>query len=185
MDGMSGVAVGLAGHDGGDERRARAGAARHGFARAALPHPELQLVASRSGRNELDVEPVGLERLPDRQGHPLGFPARQRARIAITEIRDPQHRLDVSGVRSRFSRVSGLSVAARKSRSDPVGYVVADGEVREQRRFLEHEADVALLRWTPGRPRGVAPHLVSEADHTGLRPIEPRDVAKDGRLAGA
>jgi hypothetical protein len=56
--------------------------------------------------------------------------------------------------------------------------------MREQGRLLEHEADPAGLRRTPDALRDVAPEIAIEPDDPGIGPLEPRDLAQDGRLAG-
>jgi hypothetical protein len=55
----------------------------------------------------------------------------------------------------------------------------------EQRRILEHEADPAGLRRAPDASLDVAPEVAIEPDDPGIGPLQTRDLAQDGRLAGA
>jgi len=62
--------------------------------------------------------------------------------------------------------------------------VFAYGQVREECRFLKHDADAAGLRWTPDALRGVAPGLLAETDRAGVGTLQPRNLTQDRGLAG-
>src|SRR4029079_3906770 len=63
--------------------------------------------------------------------------------------------------------------------------VLADAEVREQGRLLEHEADAAGLRRLPNLARRIAPDIAGELDHALRRTVETGDLPEHCRLAGA
>jgi len=62
--------------------------------------------------------------------------------------------------------------------------VFAYGQVREECRFLKHDADVAGLRRTPDALRSVAPRVVAETDRAGVGTLQPRNLTQDRGFAG-
>ncbi len=56
-----------------------------------------------------------------------------------------------------------------------VGHVLPDSEVREERVFLEDEADTTFVGLPKEPPVGVQPDVVTERDPATWRPHEPRD----------
>ena len=75
-------------------------------------------------------------------------------------------------------------IARRRRRAaDAEGDVLGDGQMREQRIILEHQADAARFR----RPRDAGPgdRLAADQHAAGLQRLEPRGDAQHRRLAAA
>jgi hypothetical protein len=56
-----------------------------------------------------------------------------------------------------------------------VRHVLPDSEVREERVFLEDEADAAFVGLAKEPPGGVEPNVVTQRDPPSRRPHQPRD----------
>ena len=135
----------------------------------------LQLRAHRSFR--VGVE--GGERFVE-QDH--AGPARERAgeRDALALATGERRRPSVREVRDAesFEVLVGALLAG-------VGDVLADGQVREERVFLEDEPDSPLVGLAEETALAVEPDVVAERDPPARRPDEPRDRAQHRGLAGA
>jgi hypothetical protein len=70
------------------------------------------------------------------------------------------------------------AVAPREAEADVLG----DRQVGEERVVLEHHPDAARLGRRPGRTRDDPP---TDLDRPGVRSLEARDRAQQGRLAAA
>ena len=93
-----------------------------------------------------------------REGDPLPLAARERRRLGVGEMGDAE--------------ALEIFVGALLAR---VGDVLADRQVREERVFLEDEADAPLVRLAEEPPRAVQPDVVAERDLPARRTHEPRD----------
>ncbi len=106
-----------------------------------------------------------------RQRHPLLLAAGELVREAAREVRDPDH------LEHLPDDLAAAPLGPRQPEADVAGHV----EVREQRAFLGHVADPALLR------RHVATAVVQrpagKADLAALGALEAGDDAEQRRLA--
>ena len=96
------------------------------------------------------------------EGDTLTLATREIARLRVREVRDPQS----------LEQAVGLAAGER--------HVALDREMREERIFLEHEPDRALLRTQIGAVP--EPHVVATHNRPARRPRETGDRAQDRRL---
>jgi len=85
----------------------------------------------------------------------------------------------------QFEQFKGpASALSSGQRLEPEGHVIEHREMREQRRVLEGQSDIALLRRHMGAP-GV-PHRLAPQLHTSvLHPLEPRGDPQQSGLTAA
>jgi len=107
-----------------------------------------------------------------RERDPLLLSARERARQTVGKVRH-LHRLE-RGLHPRYDLGPGGAPGAQ-----PVGDVLGDRHVREERIVLEHHADPAVTR------RQMVHRLPIEQDTSGARPEKPGDGAEQRGLAAA
>jgi hypothetical protein len=101
-------------------------------------------------------------------GDPLTLTPGERRRRGVGEVRDAES----------FEILVGPLLAR-------VGHVLPDSEVREERVFLEDEADAPFVGLAKERPVCVQPNIVTEGDPPTRRPDEARDGSEHRGLTRA
>jgi hypothetical protein len=140
---------------------------------AAKPDPQVLPDARVEGPERLvEQQHLGLHGQRPRQRHALPLPAGELVRIPVREA------VEVHQLEQLVDAPHDLGLGALAD-LQAEGDVLPDRHVLESGVVLEHEADVALLRGQPGRIRA------RDQDRPGVRALEPRDHAQEGRLAAA
>ena len=107
-----------------------------------------------------------------RQRHPLPLPARELVRLAVGELRELHQLQHLGDLRRRL-------VAPHPVAQQPVGDVLLDRHVREQRVGLEHHVGRPLVGRQPGHV------LPVDLDAPEGRRLEAREHPEQRRLAAA
>ena len=149
----------------------------HGRARVAVQGRDLDTGLDPQRRVEVGERLVEQEHLRvahDRaaDGDALALAARELARLAVEQVRDPEPLGRLPDAR--------VDVVPRLARElEPERHVVVGAHMRVERVGLEHHRDAALLRGE------VVHHDVVDQDLAGIRVLEARDEAQQGRLPAA